>query len=1029
MSRAKLLAGAFGAVFMALAPSIAYAQSTIAGVVRDTSGGVLPGVTVEASSPALIEQSRTAITDGDGRYAIVDVRPGTYAVMFTLTGFSVFKREDIIVPANTSVPINAELRVGTLEETVTVSGQSPVVDVQNTARQQVMSRELLDAIPSARNLQSVGALVPGIRLNIPDVGGTQQTEQTYMAAHGNASRDNTILLDGLPAQTNLLDGQVQNYIDNALIAEATYQTSGIMAESSGGGVRVNLIPKDGGNTRHGAGFLGGSADSWHLQSDNLTSDLAARNVASGAKTQHVNDFNGSFGGPFLQNKLWYFASARYQSTNILVPNTINLGDKKQGVEDAWIASFVPRVTWQMTPKNKLSATYQRNFKYKGHEITVAQTGVPLNPDVSSSRRDPLLYYIGSVKFTSTLTNRLLFEAGYLSDVLHYSDYYQPGIRRDPGTPEWYSLVSHFNTSTNFRTVAGQVEQLIVPNQDTAATSLSYVTGSHNIKVGMQWGFGSNGYTTNLNGDLYQNYQNQTVNGATVAVPVSVTVFNAPISTYPELKANLGIYAQDQWSFHKLTLTYGLRYEYLNENVPAQDRVASRFAPALHYDRVDCHTLQGMTCWSDWTPRVGVAYDLFGNGHTAIKASAGKYMRAESSAFANLFNPVASATENRNWSDGLNLDPNRLLPTTGDDIAEDSEIAASLNPNFGRVTSRSLDPNFKREYNLQYSVGVQHQLRPGFAISYYYYRRSLHDTSLTINRAVDPVADWTTTQVVNPLDGTPITVYQINQNKAAVTPDLYVTNASDTLVNNIFDGLELGTNARLPRRILLFGGWTMERTVNIDCSMNAGTGTTQSPNTLRFCDQSGQTHQDVGANATIPWQHGFKLNANIPVAFGFELSTSLQSYPGAIKAAAGGLSWTIVRGSTRYPSDCTAAGCVPGAVVLPSRFASDPSVTVQLVSPGLRYEPRWNQLDFGVRRNFKIKGVQVQAQVDLFNALNGNNVLSETTTLGNLLNPVASLTTGTTSANYTYLSNDPNKGGQPTSFLQPRLVRLGAQFRF
>ena len=107
-------------------------------------------------------------------------------------------------------------------------------------------------------MQAIGALVPGVRLNIPDVGGAQQTEQTYMATHGNASRDNTILLDGLPAQTNLLDGQVQNYIDNALIAEATYQTSGVMAESSGGGVRVNLIPKDGGNTVHGSGFFGGS---------------------------------------------------------------------------------------------------------------------------------------------------------------------------------------------------------------------------------------------------------------------------------------------------------------------------------------------------------------------------------------------------------------------------------------------------------------------------------------------------------------------------------------------------------------------------------------------------------------------------------------------------------------------------------------------------------------------------------------------------------------------------------------------------
>src|SRR6185503_12647923 len=197
-------------------------------------------------------------------------------------------------------------RVGAIEETVTVSGSSPVVDVQNVSKLQVMTRDLMDAILSARNMQAIGALVPGIRLNIPDVGGAQQTEQTYMATHGNSALHTTILLDGMPAQTNLSDGQVQNYIDNALIAEATYQTSGVSAESSAGGVRLNLVPKDGGNTLHGSGFFGGSSDGWHLQSTNLDDDLRARGLTTGARVQHLNDFNGSAGGPLVKDKLWWF---------------------------------------------------------------------------------------------------------------------------------------------------------------------------------------------------------------------------------------------------------------------------------------------------------------------------------------------------------------------------------------------------------------------------------------------------------------------------------------------------------------------------------------------------------------------------------------------------------------------------------------------------------------------------------------------------------------------------------------------------
>src|SRR5262252_992489 len=1016
-----------GLTLLTLVPASASAQSTIAGVVKDTSGAVLPGVTVEAASPVLIEKSRSVVTDGDGRYSIVNLRPGTYEITFTLAGFSTFKRDGIIVPADTTVPVNADLRVGALEETVTVAGESPVVDVQNTQRQQIMTRDLMDTIPSARNIQSVGSLVPGVRLNIPDVGGSQQTEQTYMAVHGNDPLHTTILLDGMPAQTNLSDGAVQNYIDNALIAEANYQTSGVSAESSAGGIRLNLIPKDGGNTMHGSGFFAGTSDDWNLQSNNLDDELRARGLPTGARVQHLNDLNGSAGGPVLKDRLWWFGSLRHQGTFVQVPNTFK-NDGSPGIEDAWINSYVVRGTWQATPRNKFAVTYQRNYKYKMHEIYLGgQEGLPIFPEQTAGYREPVLYYIAQTKWTAPITNRLLMEAGYSGDILHYSDFYQPGTGQVRGTPAWIANASRLDTiagGTLVRTGVGQIQQLNTPDQHSAVTSLSYVTGTHNIKTGLLYAWGNNPSALDMNADLYQIYQGGTlVNGAyTLGRPVQVRVYNTPIVRSPQLRANVGIYAQDQWVLDRFTVTYGLRWEYLKEELPAAHRDAGRFAPAQDYAAITCQSLPGMTCWSSWSPRLGVAYDLFGNGKTALKANFGKYMTPDVSTFANLFNPIATFTDTRTWTD-TDL-AGRALPTNGDNIAQENEIGPSNNPNFGKITNRTLDPNFTREYNLQYGAGVQHQLTTGVALNFNWYRRQLYNTAMTLNRAVDPLNDWTTTSVVNPLNGEAVTVFQINQNKNGVAPDLYLNNITDTaLRSNTYTGFELGMNARLPRRILMFGGWTMERTVNIDCTMNTlnSSATLNTPNTLRYCDQSGATYQNLGANASMPFQHSFKVNGNVPLVWGIEASASLQSYAGASKATingvpSGGVSWTINRGSTRYPTDCTVPGCTPGAIVLPSRFAGDPAILVQLASPGTRYEPRWNQLDLGFRRTFRFSGgVIVQGQVDLFNALNANTVLTEGTALSTTVAP--------------FMSADPNSGGTPISILQPRLVRLGAQFRF
>src|SRR5713226_527831 len=293
MTKAKFAAHLFSPlVVLLVVPSLASAQSTISGVVRDTSGAVTPGVTVEAASEVLIEKSRTVVTNSDGRYTIVDVRPGLYTMTFTLPGFSVVKQQ-VTVPANVSVPVDAELKVSAFEETVTVEASSPTVDVENVAHPAVLSRADMDAIPSARNMQSLGSYVPGVHLNTPDVAGSMQVQQTYITTHGNLPQDSTYSLDGMLINSIIGDGRAQNYIDNAIIQETTYQTSNVTAEVSAGGVYTNMVPKDGGNQFHGDLFLG-----WvhsKFVGSNVDQKLVARGLTGQSAVDKLEDFDGSLG--------------------------------------------------------------------------------------------------------------------------------------------------------------------------------------------------------------------------------------------------------------------------------------------------------------------------------------------------------------------------------------------------------------------------------------------------------------------------------------------------------------------------------------------------------------------------------------------------------------------------------------------------------------------------------------------------------------------------------------------------------------
>ena len=876
MGRKLRTAVLVGCLVLLAFPPAASAQSAIAGLVTDSSGAVLPGVTVEAASRALIEKVRMVLTDDQGRYTVVDLRPGVYSITFTLAGFSTVVREGVELPASFTATVNVELRVGTLEQTLTVSGQAPAVDVHSTQRTEVLTRAVIDALPTGRGYRSVGILLPGVTgggTNRPMVG--DMSVPPTLATQGGSSWEATQQIDGIIV-TTLHSNTYQPYND-ALILESTYQSSALAADVSRGGVRVNLIGRDGGNVLLGGGIV---------------------NVSDG----------------------------RWQ-------------------------------TWQVAPKHKVSL----HGEYTGRFDPVGWSN-----EAASNYRPDSMYYLGFVKWSSPMTNKVLLEAGYSWNQMGYTKRYLMG---EParGTPDWYAKARRQDIGTGVSWAAGPAGVgAFLPTMANASGAMSYVTGSHNIKVGVQHGRGNIVDAARWNADLYQIY----VNG----VATFVDVLNSPTESRDSVNAELGVYAQDSWTIGRLTVNAGVRFEHFKASIDATSSPAGRFLPARTFPEVLVHD------FNDATPRFGVSYDLFGDGRTAIKASVGKYVAGmglgnpEGVRNYDPTAPVASSAgaaptpDRRDWNDRDRQ--GRDLPTNGDDIAQDNEIGPSNNLNYGLKTFRRFDPDAARGYNIEYAASVQHEILPGVSASLFYMARPYRNRLTSQNQLVT-LADYASFQVLSPLNGETITVYNLNRAKQGQV-DLLDT-ASD-VNKRVYSGLHLVVRARLPRGGTLLGGWSAERTIAVTCD-------TRNPNEFRFCDQGGDLYQEFGRTSKPPHVSSFKLLSTVPgLPYDLSASVALRSYLGDPLS----VNWVVP------------ASLFPGG--------RTQSVTVPLIPPNTKFAPRWTQLDLGVKRSFQIGRTRLVADLTIFNVLNVSTVITEVETFGAAL-------------------------GTPTSIIPGRLPRLGLQVSF
>ena len=753
-------------LLLAAAPA-AYAQSAIAGDVRDSSGAVLPGVTVEASSPALIEGTRRAVTDGAGHYTIADLRPGTYSVSFSLTGFRGVKRDGIVLPTSFTATVNADLAIGAVEEAITVTGASPLVDVQRSVSQSVMTRETLDTIPTGKDPFAVGQLIAGVTTSTPDVGGTQIMQQPTLQVHGSSNNDNVFMVDGVQIQHMGFGGnQTGFYFNDGLMEEISYQTSSLAAEAPVGGVQINMIPHDGGSTFHGSVFS--TAANGSLQASNQDSDLIALGFRAQNRVDSVYDLNGTLGGPMKRDHLWFFGTYRRWSANNFLGNTFtSTGD--QAIDDQHISDATIRLTWQATTRNKISLHYDQSVKFRGHRPNNWVTA-SINDPISDVVQTTQLNFIGEIKWSSPITNRLLADASVFVLPVNYTLGFEPDAAPD--------AVATFD---QIRSAISGVSPRMDTNSArmvTYAGSASYITGSHNLKAGGQLRTGWSQELFTIRGDILQITNN--------AVPGSVREVNTP-SGHKEEGANGALYVQDSWRLGRVTVNPGVRYERFVMSIPAQSAPAGTWIGARDFAAHD-----DLINWNTVSPRLGVSWDASGDGRTAVKGGVSRYDRLEGITIIQPLNQRNIAFQTCPWNDANH-----------DLVAQLNEIGTctgSLQPSLGNV-----DPGLARPHQWEYTVMVQRQIGSNTAVSLGYYGRRFGDLYTTVNAAV-PSTSYTPVSITNPLTNQPLTVY--NQDPATRSAVRNVVTTIPELEQH-YNGVEVQMNTRMSNGSV-FGGFTIGR---------------------------------------------------------------------------------------------------------------------------------------------------------------------------------------------------------------------------